>query len=253
MPATRHPQRIPIMKTFAFRLALLASLAVAPRAASAAEVHPWNEAVPFEQATIHYTLEGTNRGEQVLYLRARGDERAREARTSNPELPDGAHRHSIEITTPRDLVRVELLTRSALEMPNHLAYLVEGWKKLPDDEREIVRRAAATIDHRFPATLGRREGVSKGTFLGYDCDLVTIAGVTTWYIEGTTIPLKAEGTTGSHRTLTVATRIDTETPVPDEKFRVPEGVAVRLASEAVREVARGEAARQIETLRSATP
>lgn len=213
--------------------------------AEAVDLHPWNEAVPFEFATIQYQVDGSTRGTQTLYLRAHGDERVKMSQTSNPAVPVEAPRASLEITTPRSVIRADLTTKTAVEMPNVLGALIEGWRTLPEPEREAARQRALRIDSRFGALKGKPELAKKAEFLGRSCDVVTVAGVTSTYLEGTTILLKSEGSQGDFLSRTEATRIDTTTPIPDEVFQLPEGIALRTMNEALVEVTRAQALREL--------
>ena len=231
-------------KSAAAALAVLLLTSTAPPA-GATDLHPWNEAVPFEFATIHYQVDGSTRGTQTLYVRAHGDERVKMSQTSNPAVPVEAPRASLEITTPRSVIRADLTTKTAVEMPNVLGPLIEGWRALPEAEREAVRKRATRIESRFGALKGKPELAKESEFLGRSCDVVTVAGVTSTYLAGTTILLKSEGFQGDFLSRTEATRIDTTTPIPDEVFRLPEGIALRTMNEGLVELTRAQALREL--------
>lgn len=231
-------------KSVTAALAGLLLTSTAPPAA-ATELHPWNEAVPFEFATIHYQVDGSTRGTQTLYVRAHGDERVKMSQTNNPAVPVEAPRASLEISTPRSVIRADLTTKTAVEMPNVLGPLIEGWRALPEAEREAARQRARRIESRFGAIRGKPELAKKSEFLGRPCDVVTIAGVTSTYLAGTTLLLKSEGFQGDFLSRTEATSIDTTTPIPDEVFHLPEGIALRTMNEGLVELTRAQALREL--------
>lgn len=244
LPWSRARSRPTTTKSIGAVFAVLLLTTTAPPAA-ATDLHPWNEAVPFEFATIHYQVDGSTKGTQTLYLRAHGDERVKMSQTGNPAVPVEAPRASLEITTPRSVIRADLTTKTAVEMPNVLGPLIEGWRALPEPGREAARQRALRIDSRFGALKGKPELAKKAEFLGRPCDVVTVAGVTSTYLEGTTILMKSEGSQGDFISRTEATRIDTTTPIPDEVFHLPEGIALRTMNEGLVEVTRAQALREL--------
>ncbi|HYC01251.1 MAG TPA: hypothetical protein VEC57_19105 [Candidatus Limnocylindrales bacterium] len=229
--------------------ALCAALLVTGAIEAVAETaaHPWNQRVPFETAIIRYEMKGKDPGTKVMYLRARGDERVTVTRSQSADSATPGERHTIEISTPSEITRIEMGTRTALRAPNKLATLIDGYNTLGDADKKAVMNAAADIRNRFPALRGRPEPVStKDKFLGYDCDVVEIAGITSHYIEGTNILLKSEGIQGTIRVETVATQVDTAAPIPEDVFTVPAEVKVRdlreLQSASIRQAAEKELA-----------
>ncbi|HYC54038.1 MAG TPA: hypothetical protein VEL28_03780 [Candidatus Binatia bacterium] len=243
-----HSIRAAVHSTVFFA-ALLFTSAVAAETAK----HPWNQNVPFETAIIRYELKGKDPGTRVLYLRARGDERVTVTRTTPTDTAAAAERHTIEISTPADVTRIEMQTKTALRAANKLGHLIEGYKALSDEDKATVMKTAARVENRFPALRGRPEPSSKGKFLGYDCDVVEIGGVTSYYIAGTTILLKSEGVQGSIAVATIATDIDNKAAIPEDVFAIPAEVRVRDLREMQNATIRQSAEKELAALRAPHP
>ncbi|OKY76734.1 MAG: hypothetical protein BM485_01295 [Desulfobulbaceae bacterium DB1] len=210
--------------------------------------NPWEMKLPFQEATIDYTLTGSENGTETLYIRDYGKERARYRKTTTKVMFVTTDTNEAEITTPDWIYTIDLNAKSGTKTTNPVKFMVEEYNRLSSNEQQMVDKNAEEIG--MSALQGMQGSVQQnaGEILGYNCDLVTVAGTTSYSIHGTDIPLKSDVNLMGMQFSSAATAIN-KGPVNGDVFTPPAGVAVEHDVQAD-EAARAMAKSTIDTLKS---
>lgn len=177
----------------------------------------------------------------------------------------------LQIVTPEHVYEIDVAAKRGTRIDRSRKYAEDAYEKLsPADKRAVLRSLReAGVDSVDLATLGRKVGA--GWVIGRECDVYELGAaldpeqsldalasgtehvhLRTWVWRGTNVPLKIiVDRVGIHQEVR-ATRIDTRTPVPAERLRVPAGVTVSHDEERS-ERARQDALATLERLRTGSP
>ncbi len=203
---------------------------VAPYVAIGAE-HPWGKKLPFENATINYTLSGMETGEEVLYIREHGKESARYRTTKTSLLGMTMIDRSVEIMTPDWIYSFDLQEGTGTKSINPQKVMIEEFNKLSAADKDKVEKNAEEMGAGFMSGMQGALEKNAKTILGYPCDKVTVMGSTIYSIQGTPIALHTESNIMGITVKSVATKID-QGAVPDKFFLYPEGIVPEADPEA---------------------
>ncbi|MFH1217443.1 MAG: hypothetical protein V1706_13160 [Pseudomonadota bacterium] len=213
-----------------------------------ADQNPWDVKLPFQEATIDYTFTGSESGTETLYIRDYGKERAKYRKTTTKIMGITTSTNQVEITSPDWIYNVDMNEKTGTKVTNPVKFMIEEYNKLSSNEKQMVGKNAEEMG--MSAVQGMQGSVQQnaGKILGYDCDLVTLAGTTTYSIHGTDIPLKADVNMMGMQFSSAATAINKGT-VGADVFSPPAGVAIEHDLQAD-EMARVMAKSTIDTLKS---
>jgi hypothetical protein len=193
--------------------------------------NPWDQKLPFKNATISYKLNGSFKGTSTLYIKDHGQTRAEYVDSEMKILGISNKRKEITITTP-DWVYVYNEKDGVInKQTNPVKYMKEEYEKLSaSDKKKLVKNMEETGISTVESLNGT---VEKGSaeIMGYKCDKVTMAGITTYTMTGTDIVLKTEGGLMGMKENTEAVSIDKGKPAND-KFELPSGVEIVYSAEA---------------------
>jgi hypothetical protein len=195
---------------------------VAPYVAIGAE-HPWDIKLPFENATINYTLSGMEAGEEVLYIREHGKESARYRTTKTSMLGMTMINRSVEMMTPDWIYSFDLQEGTGTKSINPQKVMIEEFNKLSSADKEKVEKNAEEMGAGFMSGMQGSLDKNAKKILGYPCDKVTVMDSTIYSIHGTPIALHTESNIMGITVKSVATKID-KGAVPDKFFQYPEGI-----------------------------
>lgn len=192
---------------------------------------PWEKKLPFENATIHYSINGVEQGEEILYIRNYGKEQATYSDSTTKIMGRAVNEKSVEFVDPDYVYTYDLQTREGMRSVNPSKYIAEAYAGLSAEERETVEKNAKEMGGAMTQGLGGNLQEKAATILGYDCDKVDImGGGATYLIHGTGIPLKTEINMMGMKMITSAISIDTGRV--DPKFFVhPEGIVAEVNTE----------------------
>ncbi|MBI5556239.1 MAG: hypothetical protein HY885_01220 [Deltaproteobacteria bacterium] len=223
-------------------------LAFAFAAPAAAEKNPWDTPLPFKEATIQYTISGTENGTETLYIKDHGKERARHRKSTAKVMSVTNSTDEIEITSPDWIYHLDMTAKTGTKVTNPLKFMMEEYDQLSAKEKEMVNKNAAEMG--ASAMKGMQGGIKQNAekFMGYDCDVTTMSGTTVHAIHATDITLKAQFNMMGMNFSTVATNIDTSSP-PGKAFTLPAGVQISHDKEAD-DMARSMTKSTIDTLKS---
>ena len=187
--------------------------------------NPWDVKLPFKQATIKYTVSGSENGSEILYIRDYGKETARHRRTTAKIMFMTTSNDIIEITTPDWIYQIDLNEKSGTKSVNPAKYMIEEYNRLSkNDRKKILKNAEKTGKAAMKGIQGKIEK-KAAVILGYPCDKVTAMGSTTYMISDSGIILKSETNMAGMNFKTVATDIS-KGSVPDNVFSVPRGITI---------------------------
>lgn len=205
---------------------------------------PWQIKLPFKEATIQYELKGAEQGTETLYLKDHGKLRAKHHKATATVLGQSTISDTIELIDP-DWVTIYNLadkTGSRLTNPSKL-YMIE-YAKLTGPEKANVEKNAMQMGAAMMGQLGGSVKPCSEKLLGHDCDVTSVAGISTTYLlRGSDIPLRSEVSILGMKNSVNATRIDTTSPVPASAFTPPAGLSVQMDRE--RESVMAQSVRQM--------
>jgi hypothetical protein len=186
---------------------------------------PWENQLPFKEATIHYDLKGSQQGSETLYIKDSGKQRAKHHRSSMTIMNITTKKETLELTDPDWVTSYDLVkhTGSKTTNPNKL-YRAE-YNKLSGAEKKNFEKNAQELGSSMLTQFGGSVQEKEATVAGYACDVATLGGMSTVYLlHGTDIVLRSETAfMGINNTLT-ATTVDTSTAIPAAAFMPPAGI-----------------------------
>ena len=193
---------------------------------------PWEKKLPFEHATIHYTVSGVEQGEEILYIRNFGQEQATYLDSTTKIMGMAVTEKSVEFMDADYVYSYDLQAQEGTKSANPQKYMAEAYSRLTPQEKKQVQKNAAQMGGVFTGGMGGavQENVTK--ILGYDCDKIDIMGSgSTYLIHGTSIPLKTEVNMMGMKMVTLATSVDTG-KVDSQQFVHPKGIEAEANPEA---------------------
>ncbi len=212
-----------------------------------AERAPWEVRLPFKDATIRYEISGMESGQDVLYIRKRGEETARYHSTSASMFGMSMKNETVEITTPDWIYSFDLQEGTGTKSINPQKLMLEEFEKLSSAEKKKVRENGEKMG---AAMMGGMQGSVEENvqeILGYSCDRASMMGTTVYSIHATPIALLTESNMMGVTIRSAATAID-KGAVDDKNFSFPDGIEPQPDPEAD-ELARMVARQSIEMLK----
>lgn len=191
---------------------------------------PWDVKTPFQEATIDYELSGTESGKETLYIKEFGARQARYRTSASTLMGVTKSTRTIQITDQNWICHYDLLGKTSGKTTNPVKIYRSEYAKLNAEEKTNFAKNAKELG------AGGMFGQVNGTIrykaqkiLGFDCDVASVAGISTVYLlHNTALPLKAETSVMGITNNILATRIDTSTNVPGSVFLPPAGMTAQL-------------------------
>jgi hypothetical protein len=184
---------------------------------------PWERKLPFEGATISYTLSGMETGEEVLYIRKHGAETAQYRTTKTSMLGMTIINRSVEIITPDWVYSFDLQEGTGTKSINPQKLMIEEYQKLSAAEKQKVEKNAEEMGVGFMSGMQGSLEKNAKEILGYSCDKVSVLGSTVYSIHNTPIALLTESNIMGVTVKSAATKLD-KGAVDDKYFQYPEGI-----------------------------
>jgi hypothetical protein len=194
-----------------------------PALVSAGGKNPWQQKLPFKNATIEYTLSGVEKGTETLYVRKYGEETAQYHKTTTTMMGMTMVNETIEIIDPDWIYTFDLTEQSGAKSANPQKYMIEEYNKLSKAEKKQVLQNSEELAAAMPGGMNAKIEKNAEKILGYDCDKVTMMGTTVYTIHETSIPLKSEANVMGMMMKIEATKID-KGSVSKKFFKHPEGI-----------------------------
>jgi hypothetical protein len=188
---------------------------------------PWEMRLPFEQATIHYELKGTQQGSEILYIKEHGTFRAKHHQSKTSLMGMTTSTETIEITDPEWITTYNLTDRSGEKISNPSKIYQDAYNKFSAREKSTIDTNSKELGGSLLGQVGGDFEEKKTTVLGYDCDITTVDGLSTiCLLHGTDIPLRSEVSIMGIDHSINATAIDTSSPLPPHAFTPPSDITV---------------------------
>jgi hypothetical protein len=194
-----------------------------PFLAMAADNNPWERKLPFENATISYTLSGNETGTETLYIKEYGKETATYHKATNTMMGKTIQTDIVHILTPDWMYTFDLIKKTGKKNVNPQKYLIEEFNTLTAAEKSQVSKNAQEMGVTMTKGMGGKLERNVEKILGYDCDRATVMGSTVSSIHETGIPLKVNTNMMGIEMKKEATEI--KKGAPDLKyFQFPAGI-----------------------------
>ena len=188
---------------------------------------PWEMQLPFKQATIHYELKGTLQGSEILYIKEYGTYRAKHHQSKTSIMGMTTSTETIEITDPEWITTYNLTDRNGEKITNPSKIYQDEYSKLSAQEKSTINTNSKELGGSLLGRFGGDFEKKKTTVLGYDCDVTTVAGLSTvCLLHGTDIPLRSDLSIMGIVHSINAIAIDTTSPLPPHAFTPPTGIPV---------------------------
>jgi hypothetical protein len=163
-----------------------------PIFATAGNDNPWERKLPFENATINYTLSGNEQGTETLYIRDYGKETATYHKTTTTMMGRTVQNDTVLIQTPDWMYTFDLVKKTGKKNVNPQKYMIEEYNKLSSAEKSQVMKNAQEMGTTMAKGMGGKIEKNVEKILGFDCDRATVMGTTVSSIHETGIPLKSD-------------------------------------------------------------
>ncbi|MFZ5585060.1 MAG: hypothetical protein ACOZHQ_03930 [Thermodesulfobacteriota bacterium] len=221
-----------LKKTHGFlsALLLLALMAAAPGLAAD---NPFRPKLPFKSAIVKYELRGSEKGAATLYID--GDKSARHTDSNMTMMGMNHPKQSIQITTPEQVIEVDLIQKKASATGNLMTYLAQRYEKLSPAEQANVRKNAEKMGNAMMASFmggGGKPQIKEGVFKGKPVQIATVMGMTSYTWKDTPVTLKTEGAMMGVKVDEEAVDIKTDVSVPASALAPPAGIPVVFDKEA---------------------
>ena len=200
---------------------LLLILLAAP---ALAEDSPWQMKLPFENATISYTIAGAENGTETLYVKEYGKQRAKKHEGVTSMLGISNTTSTLEIIDPDWHYIYDLVAKTGTKSTNPTKFFNEEYGMLSAAEKKNVRQNVEKLGMSMARDFQGETVPKAAKILGYDCDRTTIMGMTVHVIHQTNVPLRTEMNLLGMQTAITATAIDTGVP-PSSAFAHPADIS----------------------------
>jgi len=190
---------------------------------------PWEMKAPFKEATIQYELTGSDKGTEILYVKEYGQRQAR-VQTSTMTMMGTTHQtNTIQITDPDWVYQYDLVADRGTKTTNPLKIYKEEYGKLTAEQKKNFERNSKELGVDMIGQFGAQVKQKGAKILGYDCDVTTVSGTSTFYIlSGSNIALRTEVSVMGMNNISAATKVDTAASVPDSVFAPPAWIEPKL-------------------------
>jgi hypothetical protein len=194
--------------------------------------NPFRPKLPFKSAIVKYELRGSEKGAATLYID--GDKSARHTDSNLSMMGMNQPKKAIHITTPEQVIEVDLIQKKATATGNLMTYLAQRYEKLSPAEQANVRKNAEKMGNAMLASFmgGGKPQIKEGAFKGKPVQIATVMGMTSYTWKDTPITLKTEGAMMGVKVDEEAMDIKTDVPVPASALAAPAGIPVVFDKEA---------------------
>lgn len=210
---------------------LIGAVLLLPLSVLASERSPWETQLPFQEATIHYSISGMQSGNEIKYVRDYGNETATYHTTKTTMLGMTIVDETVEIMTPEWMYELDLGKKVGTKRVNPKKYMIEEYNKLSTDDQKRVRDNAAIMGRVATEGFGGKIQQNAEIILGYSCDRSEMMGTVVYSIHGTDISLRV-ATSMMGMTMNVeATSVD-EGSVDSTFFKLPSDIKLDFVDQA---------------------
>ncbi|WP_136808955.1 hypothetical protein [Desulfosediminicola flagellatus] len=186
-------------------------------------LYPWEMKMPFKSATIAYTINGMEEGQETVYIKDWGKRTATHNSTVTNVMGMRMENKTIVIEDPDYIYDFDLTEGTGSRATNPIKYAKEEYEKLSAAEKKQMdintKNLGVDLLGGVPDIV--EENVTK--ILGRKCDRTQIMGATVYTDHESGIPLKSETEMMGVKISSVATSFK-EGNVDDAYFAFPAGI-----------------------------
>lgn len=182
--------------------------------------NPWDQKLPFKSAMVEFKISGTMAGDKTIYIKDYGNTRAEYNDTTMKMFGMIQQQKEIIITTEDWEYTIDLMEMTGTKQANLKKYMSQEFNKLSKNEQKKVVENAEKMGIATVDGMEGRVEKKASKILGYTCDKVTMAGVVSYTITGTDLPLKITGDMMGIKINQVAIKV-TKGNVQASKFKLP--------------------------------
>jgi len=194
--------------------------------------NPLDVKLPFRSAIIHYDVKNPEQGIETLYIRNYGKVTAKVTKTTGKIMFIKTSTDTAQITDPDWIVTVDMKKKTAMKITNPVKVMSEEYEKLSPEEQATVRDNIKKVGKNFGMRMDATIEKASADILGDQYEVVTAMGITTYNITETPIALKTKGSILGFKVEAEATKIEKNSQISDDPFRVPDGIEVTYDKEA---------------------
>lgn len=209
------------LKRLVLLIAIVLLLPVVSYAGKA--MYPWEAKMPFESATIVYSIKGMEEGQETVYLKDWGKRTATYSNTVTNVMGMRSESRTIEIEDPDYVYSFDLTEGTGSRSVNPMKIAREEYEKLSVAEKKQVDKNAEGLGANFLGGVPDMVEENVTEILGQKCDRVKLMGTTTYTAHDSGITMKSETEMMGVKISNVATSF-TEGKVDDAVFAFPEGL-----------------------------
>ncbi len=202
----------------------LAILLISPLA-MAQDSNLWETKLPFKEATISYQITGTQTGSATTYVKDFGQTSAVYRNTTITVMGFTSKENTLVITTPDWIYDIDLNSKTGSKQVNPQKHFAAEFRSLSTAEQKQFTANAEKLGMSTVDGMGGEIEKNTVKLLGYNCDKITMMGVTVYSISNSGLMLKSETDMMGMKFTEVATKIK-EGATPASRFAVPAGIQV---------------------------
>ncbi len=184
---------------------------------------PWEQKLPFQNATINYDVTGLTAGSKTIFVKDYGRTSAEYRETAMKILGMKQEEKEFVLTTPDWEYTADLVSNTGTKNVNPTKFLTQEFNQLSrGDQKKVIENAenqGITMSEGVNGTIEK----NAVEVLGYSCDKATMMGTVVYTIHGTELPLKVESNTMGMKFSEIATGIK-KGRVDASKFALPANI-----------------------------
>ena len=214
-------------------IVLFAALSLMLTMSAQAAKNPWEQKLPFKSAEIHYEISGMETGTEVLYIREHGKQTARYHTGTSKMMGMTMKSDTIQITDPDWVYNFDLVEGTGTKTINPQKLMIEEFNKLSKADQKKVIKNAEEQGNSYMVSMGAKVTPKAKEIMGYQTDMVTVMGSTSYNIHETPIALLTETNMMGISMKSVAIKFDKKS-VSKDHFKLPPNITPRPDPEADR-------------------
>ena len=184
---------------------------------------PWEQKLPFKNATINYDVTGVTSGSKTIFVKDYGRTSAEYRETAMKILGMKKEEKAFILTTPDWEYTADLVYNTGTKNVNPTKFLTQEFNQLSrGDQKKVIENAENQGITMIEGVNGTVEK-NAAELLGYSCDKATMMGTVVYTIHGTELPLKVESNTMGIKFNEIASGIK-KGRVDASKFELPANI-----------------------------
>lgn len=211
------------MKMTKLLLFLVVALLLPVCAHAQKDQRPWEMKLPFESATVVYSISGMEKGKETVYLKDWGKRKATHNNTVTNVMGMRSENRTLDIEDPDYIYSFDLIEKTGTRATNPAKIAREEYEKLSAADKRLVdknsKELGITLQQGVPDAV--EENVTE--ILGQKCDRTELMGTVAYTAHDSGILLKSETNMMGVKISIVATSFS-KGDVDEKYFALPKGI-----------------------------